>query len=48
MTVVLDASPDDSSRVEQPSTMPTGVSALETSSRRLDRRLADILRGSAS
>jgi hypothetical protein len=28
MTAVLDASPHDSSHVEQPSTMPSGVSAL--------------------
>jgi len=28
MTAVLDASPDDSSRVEQLSTMPAGESAL--------------------
>jgi hypothetical protein len=41
MTAVLDASPEDSSRVEQPSTMPDGVSALGS----LDmRRMTDELR----
>jgi hypothetical protein len=42
MSAMLDASPDDSSHVEQPPTMPAGVSALGSLDK---RRMTDELRG---